>query len=571
MFNASDSICRTSKERTDQSVTISFVLLSAYKGPLPSHFGTKTSNTHLLLFVESGKGSICIGEQEYRLFPGRCFLKPPGMTIQTVADEGEVVTVSELEFSGYKVTSVREVENVHVVQEPFCLPVSGELNESELGQAIRNLCERHENQIDRERFSSHCQLLSLVERIWEANERWRGNENLKAVEHTIRLMEQDYFKPLSREMLSKEAGMSPSHYSTVFRKVTGKSPMEYLAEIRIEKAKDKLLTSNARIRDIALGVGYASEFYFSNKFKKMTGISPREFISQNLGKKLLVSHPEAFSMMQTVPSRVIGLFVEDHLKVFGIKPLVQFASGGFQQRYLGSFLREVRHFDPYESDFQAIQQEKPDIILLGIPQFAEEGRFDRLANIAPTYLFENPVDDWRQTLRTVGKLLGKASEAERAIHEYNQKAEVARSILKHSIGDRSVALVRVYADGDIRLYGGPNGYTGSVLYGDLGLRPPKLVHDLIWGSSEWMKKITFDMLSELDAQRLLIVVDEAGRQQAGKMTSTEQWKSVPAVREGNVYEVRSDIWMTYGLHAHCAKIDNVLAALTSEGTYRTKV
>ncbi|MED1799185.1 ABC transporter substrate-binding protein [Brevibacillus porteri] len=216
-------------------------------------------------------------------------------------------------------------------------------------------------------------------------------------------------------------------------------------------------------------------------------------------------------------------------------------------------MREVRHFDPYESDFQAIQQEKPDIILLGIPQFAEEGRFDRLANIAPTYLFENPVDDWRQTLRTVGKLLGKASEAERAIHEYNQKAEAARSILKHSIGDRSVALVRVYADGDIRLYGGPNGYTGSVLYGDLGLRPPKLVHDLIWGSSEWMKKITFDMLSELDAQRLLIVVDEAGRQQAWKMTSSEQWKSVPAVREGNVYEVRSDIWMTHGLHAHYAK------------------
>jgi two-component system response regulator YesN len=90
-----------------------------------------------------------------------------------------------------------------------------------------------------------------------------------------------YMNPeLSLNEVAAHANLSASHFSVVFSQVTGQTFKEYLTEIRLNKAKELLRMTSLRSADIAYQVGYNDPHYFSSVFKKHTGLSPIEFRSQ---------------------------------------------------------------------------------------------------------------------------------------------------------------------------------------------------------------------------------------------------------------------------------------------------
>ena len=94
-------------------------------------------------------------------------------------------------------------------------------------------------------------------------------------------LEQHYMDPeLSLNEVAAQANLSASHFSVVFSQETGQTFKEYLTEIRINKAKELLRMTALRSADIAYQVGYNDPHYFSSVFKKNTGVSPIEFRSQ---------------------------------------------------------------------------------------------------------------------------------------------------------------------------------------------------------------------------------------------------------------------------------------------------
>jgi len=99
----------------------------------------------------------------------------------------------------------------------------------------------------------------------------------QAIAITLDYMEQNYPSRITREQLAEMAGMNPDYFARAFKKQIGKSPMEYLTCIRIEKAKQLLLHSGESIRSVAQRVGFGDEFYFSRKFKAVTGLSPTSY------------------------------------------------------------------------------------------------------------------------------------------------------------------------------------------------------------------------------------------------------------------------------------------------------
>jgi two-component system response regulator YesN len=91
-------------------------------------------------------------------------------------------------------------------------------------------------------------------------------------------IEQHFTDPdLSLNEVAGRVNLSASHFSVVFSQETGQTFKEYLTEARINKAKELLLTSALRSADIAYQVGYNDPHYFSSVFKKQTGLSPIEF------------------------------------------------------------------------------------------------------------------------------------------------------------------------------------------------------------------------------------------------------------------------------------------------------
>lgn len=76
---------------------------------------------------------------------------------------------------------------------------------------------------------------------------------------------------------ARHVHLSVNHFCTVFSQETGTTFIEYLTQLRLQRARELLENTTLRSADIAPGIGYRDPHYFSYLFKKNTGFSPREY------------------------------------------------------------------------------------------------------------------------------------------------------------------------------------------------------------------------------------------------------------------------------------------------------
>jgi AraC-like DNA-binding protein len=90
-------------------------------------------------------------------------------------------------------------------------------------------------------------------------------------------MELSFRRPIRRAELAQRAGVSESSLAAAFRAVTGRSPIDYLIDLRLSHACALLNSSRQRVVEIAEQVGIPDVYYFSKLFKRRQGISPLNF------------------------------------------------------------------------------------------------------------------------------------------------------------------------------------------------------------------------------------------------------------------------------------------------------
>jgi AraC-like DNA-binding protein/ligand-binding sensor protein len=90
---------------------------------------------------------------------------------------------------------------------------------------------------------------------------------------------------LSLATVAKVAGASVFHFCKVFHKTTGLKFTNYVARVRLEDARTRLLNPNLRISEIAYDVGFQSLTQFNRTFKRVFGQSPTEFREQLTTRK----------------------------------------------------------------------------------------------------------------------------------------------------------------------------------------------------------------------------------------------------------------------------------------------
>ena len=84
-------------------------------------------------------------------------------------------------------------------------------------------------------------------------------------------------QPLAVGALSRLAEMSQSHFSKLFKLSTGLAPHQFVLQERINRSKKLLRQGNAKIVEIALGVGFENQAHFTTVFGNLVGMTPRQF------------------------------------------------------------------------------------------------------------------------------------------------------------------------------------------------------------------------------------------------------------------------------------------------------
>ncbi|MEK3768358.1 iron-hydroxamate ABC transporter substrate-binding protein [Paenibacillus sp. FSL R5-0887] len=258
------------------------------------------------------------------------------------------------------------------------------------------------------------------------------------------------------------------------------------------------------------------------------------------------------------PQRVLGSYLEDSLVTLGVTPVAQWSVTNGVQDYLATELKDVPTIS-YDLPLEAVTSFAPDLIIIPSESSVQNGIYDQLNKIAPTYVIGDELNqDWRKSLLKMGEILNKTPEAEKAIKDYDVKAAAAKEQLAGAIGQESAAILwlvqkNFYIVDETRS-------SGAVLYTDLGVTLPNLVTEIPVGTRATWNPISLEKLSELTADHIFLV--NSDKTEGSEILDSAIWKGIPAVKAGNVHEMSStSSWLYSGANAGRKIIDDVLKSL----------
>lgn len=107
----------------------------------------------------------------------------------------------------------------------------------------------------------------------------QGRNTSATVKQALDYMERNYNTEISLDEVAKYVGVSPQHFSKIFKLETGTNYVDWITELRMEQAKQYLIEGGRTIKEICYLVGYKDPNYFSRIFKKNIGVAPSDYNS----------------------------------------------------------------------------------------------------------------------------------------------------------------------------------------------------------------------------------------------------------------------------------------------------
>ncbi|MEM9157897.1 MAG: helix-turn-helix domain-containing protein [Verrucomicrobiota bacterium] len=121
-------------------------------------------------------------------------------------------------------------------------------------------------------------LVKLLERYSDRSQDESAFSESFAPRHYRKVLDfvaKHYDSRVAVEDLAKVAGLSPFHFSRLFKRAIGETPHQFLMAYRVERAKELLADKERPMVEIALSCGFSDQAHFSRSFKQSTGKSPR--------------------------------------------------------------------------------------------------------------------------------------------------------------------------------------------------------------------------------------------------------------------------------------------------------
>lgn len=120
-------------------------------------------------------------------------------------------------------------------------------------------------------------MTSFMQEVSECLEKVEKKKYSSVVDKAVDYVRKNYRNEISVKSISVELFVTPNYFSQIFKSQMGMNFIDYLNEVRIERAKELLKDGRLKIYEVAEQSGYQNYKYFNTVFKKYTGYSPKEY------------------------------------------------------------------------------------------------------------------------------------------------------------------------------------------------------------------------------------------------------------------------------------------------------
>ena len=129
-----------------------------------------------------------------------------------------------------------------------------------------------------------CNLVSMA--IYLSRNRDFNKSDIASQMNQAKIAVHENISAITPEELAKITCMSYSKFRKIFKEYTGFAPSQYIQEVRITMAKELLTNTSKSIKEIAIELGYDNKDYFFTVFKKVTGSTPITYRRHTQGEDL---------------------------------------------------------------------------------------------------------------------------------------------------------------------------------------------------------------------------------------------------------------------------------------------
>lgn len=231
----------------------------------------------MLIYCTEGKGWCAIDGKRYDVEKNRFLILPPHTPYAFGADDTDPWTIYWLHFQGRSAASF-------LPESPMPRPLLPD-EHSRLQDRFRLFEEIYSNFSrayikEYMAYASMCLYLFLGSFVFLEQYRHIATPALREQSFSaraIRYMHENVQQNLTLAQLAAFFKYSPSHFSMLFAKETGISPIDYFIRLKIQTACQYIELTSLRLNEVATKLGFDDPAYFSHVFTKIMGIPPSEY------------------------------------------------------------------------------------------------------------------------------------------------------------------------------------------------------------------------------------------------------------------------------------------------------
>lgn len=265
-------------ERNDAMAGILYVTDIGYYPNAANHYRNRDQpiNEYVLIYCVDGNGWYQLRNREYKVSKGQFFILPAGIPHIYGAEEGHFWTIYWVHFSG-------ELAGIYAegAQVPQMINITQDSRISDRNNIFEEILTTLQQSYEMEylRYASsvlHHYLASM--RFLRQYRDASGKQvEFDPTDAAIHYMKENIGNCITLQDVLHYVGYSQSHFSAMFKKSTGQSPLNYFNKLKMEFACQLLRDTDLKINQICYKVGIEDNFYFSRLFAKVIGMSPTQY------------------------------------------------------------------------------------------------------------------------------------------------------------------------------------------------------------------------------------------------------------------------------------------------------